>query len=351
MSISKRAFGKTAEGQEAAIFDLVNSNGMTAAITNFGGIVVSMQVPDKNGKLTDVVLGFDKLEDYEKPGPYFGAIIGRHANRIEDSRFTLNGVEYRLYANENETHLHGGLKGFDKVLWQAGIVKKNGMDSLRLTYLSRDGEEGYPGNLNVRVEYTLSEDNALEIEYFAKSDRDTVVNLTNHSYFNLSGHGSGDILRHELHINADRFTVNDSRALPTGEIRPVQGTPMDFTRMTPVGLGIDSQYEQIQYGHGYDHNWVLNMSGQSPEKAAEVYDPASGRVLETYTTQPGVQFYSGNFLQGVHGKDGAVYQKRSGLCLETQHFPNSMKHPNFPSPILRAGQDYHQITIYNFLNR
>lgn len=351
MSISKRAFGKTADGREAALFDLVNSHGMSAAITNFGGIVVSLQVPDKSGKLADVVLGFDKLEDYEKPGPHFGAIIGRHANRIEDSRFTLNGVEYRLYPNENQTHLHGGLKGFDKVLWQAEIQKRNGLDSLCLTYLSRDGEEGYPGNLRVKVEYTLTEDNALQIEYFAVCDQDTVVNLTNHSYFNLSGHGAGDILRHQLWINADRFTAIDSRLLPTGEIRPVRGTPMDFTRMTPIGAGIGSSYEQIQCGNGYDHNWVLNVSGKSPEKAAEAYDPESGRVLETYTTQPGVQFYSGNFLEGVHGKEGVVYRKRSGFCLETQHFPNSMKHPHFPSPILKAGEEYHQITIYKFLNR
>lgn len=351
MSIATRVFGKTADGKEADIFELSNSHGMTAAITNFGGIVVALQVPDRHGKLDDVVLGFDKLEDYEKPGPYFGAIIGRHANRIEDSRFTLNGIEYRLYSNENKTHLHGGLKGFDKVLWRAEVKQRNGQDTLSLTYLSRDGEEGYPGNLNVKVEYTLTGDNTLQIEYFAVSDRDTVVNLTNHCYFNLSGQGAGDILRHQLQINADRFTVIDSRCLPTGEIRPVQGTPLDFTSMTPIGPGLDSGYEQIQCGKGYDHNWVLNVSGKGPEKAAEVFDSQSGRVLEVYTTQPGIQFYSGNFIEGVRGKNGAVYPKHGGLCLETQHFPNAMKHRHFPSPILKAGENYHQITIYKFLNR
>lgn len=352
MGIVKKLYGKTADGTEVYIFTLSNSKGMAAEITNFGGTIVSLLVPDGKGNLEDVTLGYDKLDGYLKKGPYFGAIIGRHANRIEDSKFEIYGVEYHVAANDGKNHLHGGLKGFDKAVWQAEIVKQGGSECLELTYRSVDGEENYPGNLDIKVTYNLTEDNALKIDYFAVSDKDTVVNLTNHAYFNLSGHASGDILKHELMINADKFTPVNSECIPTGEIRDVKGTVMDFTGLTPIEPGLSSDDEQIANGKGYDHNWVLKVSGKAPEKAAEVYDPASGRVMEVYTTKPGIQFYSGNFLDGSEiGKGGAVYGKRSGLCLETQYFPNAMKHKHFPSPILKAGQQYKHTTIYKFLNK
>lgn len=352
MSISKRFYGKTQDGLSVDIFTLKNSNGMTAEITNFGGILVSLLVPDKNGRYDDVVLGFDKLDDYLKSGPYFGALIGRHANRIEGARFEINGIEYKVFKNEGENHLHGGLKGFDKAVWQAEIVKNGPDESLALSYLSKDGEEGYPGNLDVKVTYTLTDDNALRIDYFAVSDKDTVINLTNHSYFNLSGHRSGDVLRHELKINSDKFTVIDKYSIPTGEIRDVKDTPMDFTERTPIGPGLSSNYEQIVFGNGYDHNWVLNFRSEKPEKAAEVFDPDSGRIMEVCTTSPGVQFYSGNYLDGSRVcKDGARYDKRSGLCLETQYFPDSLNQKHFPSPIFKAGQQYKHTTIYKFANK
>lgn len=345
MSITKKLFGNTADGTPVDIFTLKNSKGMTAEITNYGGIIVSLRVPDKNGNFEDVVLGHDKLENYMRKGPYFGAVIGRHGNRIEGASFEINGVEYKLTKNEGENQLHGGITGFDKVLWEAEIVN----ESLELSYLSKDGEEGYPGNLKVKVTYSVTEDNELRIDYYGVSDKDTVVNLTNHSYFNLAGHASGDILDHKVMINADKFTPADKESLPTGEIREVKGTPMDFTVLTTVGKNIDSDYDQIVFGGGYDHNWVLNVSGKAPEKAAEVVDEKSGRVMEVYTTKPGVQFYTANFLDGTEvGKGGAVYNKRNGLCLETQYFPNSMKHKNFPSPILRAGEKYKHTTIYKF---
>ncbi|HEY5586176.1 MAG TPA: aldose epimerase family protein [Ruminiclostridium sp.] len=349
MRITKRFYGKTLEGNDASIFTLSNSKGATAEISDFGGIVVSLCVLDKRGKLDDVVLGHENFKDYLRKGPFFGALIGRHANRIEDSKFEIDGVEYNLYKNEGNNHLHGGQKGFDKVLWQAEILKKDEMESLKLTYLSKDGEEGYPGNLEVNVTYTLTEDNALEIKYFAVSDKETVINLTNHSYFNLSGHASGDILKHKVMINSDKFTVADKFSLPTGEIRTVKGTPMDFTELTTISDGIDSDYEQITFANGYDHNWILNVSGKSPEKAAEVYDEKSGRIMEVFTTMPGVQLYTGNFLDGTDiGKGGVVYKKNNGLCLETQFFPNSLRHKHFPSPLFKAGQEYNHTTIYKF---
>jgi aldose 1-epimerase len=350
MSIEKKIFGKTLEGNEAYIYTLTNSNGMSADITNFGGIILSLKVPDKEGKLDDVVLNYDKLERFFKRGPYFGAIIGRYANRIENASFELNGVKYELYKNDGENTLHGGLKGFDKVLWEAKPIEER--NALELTYLSVDGEEGFPGNLSVKVTYTLTEDNSVKIDYNAVSDKDTVINLTNHSYFNLSGHASGNILKHKVMINADSFTPNDEYSIPTGEIKSVKGTPMDFTEFKEVGRDIKEEYDQLVYGHGYDHNWVLNVSGEKPEKAAEVIDERSGMVLEVYTTQPGVQFYSGNFLDGSErGKDNVVYKRRSGFCLETQNFPNSINIKHFPSPMLKAGEEYKHITIYKFLVR
>jgi aldose 1-epimerase len=352
MSLTKEYYGKTKEGISVDVFTLTNSKGMSAEITNYGGIVVSLKVPDKNGQFEDVVLGHDKLEEYFSNSPYFGAIIGRFANRIEDGIFELNGKEYKVAKNDGENHLHGGIVGFDKVVWCAENIEGNDKEELELTYLSKDGEEGYPGNLKIRVTYTLTEDNSLKIDYYAVSDKDTVVNLTNHSYFNLAGHDSGDILNHQVMINADNFTVNDQYSIPTGEIRVVKGTPMDFTEPTMVGENINSDYEQIVFGKGYDHNWILNKSGEECEKAAEVYEINTGRVMEVYTTKPGIQLYTGNFLDGSQfGKGGVRYNQRNGLCLETQYFPNSIKHKHFPSPVLKAGEEYRHCTIYKFLTK
>ena len=349
MTITKRNFGKMEDGREVHIFKLSNSNGVGVEITNFGGIIVSISVPDRNGEVKDIALGFDELHDYLHRNMYFGALIGRYANRIEDGVFELNGVEYHLAKNDGENHLHGGLVGYDKVLWDAEIINEEDKECLQLTYISKDGEENYPGNLNVKVIYSLSEENELGIDYYAVSDQDTIVNLSNHSYFNLLGHDAGDIRGHELKLYADQFTAIDENCLTTGEIVNVKGTPFDFTERSPIGPGLNSQDEQIINGGGYDHNWVLNASGGQLEKAAELYEPTSGRFMEVYTTKPGIQFYSGNFLDGLEGcKDGAVYEKRSGLCLETQYFPNSLKHKHFPSPILKSGEEYHHITIYKF---
>lgn len=348
VNIQKNHFGNLQDGSRVDIFTLTNSKGIRVKIINYGGAIVSIEIPDKDGKIDDITLGFDSLEDYCNVPYFFGALIGRHANRIENSEFELNGITYHLARNDGNNHLHGGTRGFDKVLWQAEIIDRAGKPSLQLLYKSPDGEENYPGNLDVKVLYTLTDENELMIEYFAVSDKDTVVNLTNHAYFNLSGHASGDILDHMLKINANRFTVINDEGIPTGEIRDVKGTPMDFTVLTHVGERIDSPDEQIVCGKGYDHNWILNVSGKAPEKAAEVFDPKTGRLLEVYTTKPGIQFYSGNFIESTPGKGGAVYNKRSGLCLETQFFPNAMKHKHFPSPILKAGDEYRHTTIYKF---
>lgn len=348
MRITKKPFGRT-NNREIYLYSLVNNNGMRADITNFGGAIVSLYAPDRNGKLQDIVLGYDNLDDYVRPNPYLGAIIGRHANRLEGACFTLNGVLYQLNKNEGNNQLHGGIEGFNKKVWSSEVIGDSQQESLRLKYFSPDMEENYPGNLDVTVTYTLTDENELVIDYHAVSDRDTVVNLTNHAYFNLSGHDSGTIYQHQLMLNAHRFTPISKECLPTGEIRDVAGTPFDFTRMKAVGQGLLEcmDDEQMQCGSGYDHNFVLDVSGKKPEKAAELYDPQSGRFMEVYTTKPGVQFYTGNHLN-EKGKGGAVYKKHSGLCLETQYFPNAMKHSHFPSPILRTGEVYHHITIYKF---
>lgn len=350
MSISQQVFGSMSDGRKVLLYTLKNNNGVSARITNYGGIIVSIMVPDKNGEVRDIALGYDNLEYYIKQNPFFGALVGRHANRIEDAVFTLNGKEYKLVKNNGNNHLHGGTVGFDKVLWDSELVNNDGVDSLKLTYTSVDGEENYPGNLDVTVLYTLTEENELKIEYSAVSDKDTVVNLTNHSYFNLAGHNSGDILNHEVYINSDSFTKVNDECIPTGEILDVKETPMDFSTMTPISKGIDSDYEQIEFVSGYDHNWVLNSNGDINIKAAEVYEPTSGIRMELYTTKPGVQLYTGNNLTTPNnGKDNAVYTKRSGLCLETQFYPNSLRHTHFPSPILKAGENYCHTTIYKFV--
>jgi aldose 1-epimerase len=350
-SVKKEPFGKTSDGKQVDIYTLKNTKGVEARIMTYGGIVVSLKVPDKNGKFDDVVLGYDALDGYLKNnGPYLGAIIGRYANRIAQGRFSLNGKEYTLVKNNGENHLHGGLKGFDKVVWTGrGRADKNGA-MVELTYLSRDGEEGYPGNLTARVVYTLTEADELKIVYSATTDKDTIVNLTHHSYFNLAG--AGDILGHQMQINADRFTPTDSGAIPTGELKSVKGTPFDFTVPTAIGARIEQADEQLKFGNGYDHNFVLNKTGNSLGLAATVYERASGRVMEVYTTEPGMQFYTGNYLDGtITGKNGKVYQRRFGFCLEAQRFPDSPNKPAFPSAALKPGQKYTQTTVYKFMVR
>ena len=347
MSI-KKEFGIVNE-KAVYLFTIKNSKGMVAQITSYGATLVSLVVEGNNGQFDDVVLGYDKLESYLKYKNFFGATVGRIANRIENSSFELNGVQYNVAKNEGENHLHGGIVGFDKVIWEEKLQEKESNECIEFSYHSKDGEEGYPGNLDVRVKYTVTEDNELKIEYFAISDKDTIVNLTNHSYFNLTGQGSGDVLKHKIMINADKFTVNDKYSIPTGEILEVDNTPMDFKKLTYIGENIDSDYEQIIFGSGYDHNWIINNSGKKLEKAAEVHDEKSGRVMEVYTTKPGIQFYSANFLTGLEpGKGGSTYVKRGAFCLETQYFPNAINTPNFPSPILKAENKYEHCTIFKF---
>jgi aldose 1-epimerase len=350
--MKKQPYGKSPDGREIALYTLTNKNGMEVAITNFGGIVVSIKAPDRAKKFDDVVLGYDSLEGYFTNPSYFGAIIGRYANRIAHGKFTLDGKTYTLAQNNGENSLHGGTNGFNKMVWTARDVTKDD-PSLELTYVSKDGEEGYPGDLSVRVVYTLTAQDELKIEYSANTDKDTVLNLTNHSYFNLAGQGTGDILGHVLTIHAGKFTPVDAGLIPTGELRNVQGTPFDFTKPTVIGDRIGQDDEQLKLGRGYDHNWVLDpASSGKVSLAAEVYEPKSGRVLEVWTDQPGIQFYSGNFLDGtIRGMGGAVYGQRTGLCLETQHYPDSPNHPDFPATLLKPGAHFHSTTIFKFSTR
>jgi len=348
-AIKKEAFGKMPDSNPVEVYTLTNSHGLEARIMNFGGIVLSLRVPDRNGKLDDVVLGFDSLEPYLTNDPHFGSIIGRYANRIANGKFTLDGVEYTLPKNNGPNTLHGGVKGFDKVLWQAEPSESENGVALVLRYNSKNGEEGFPGNLKTKVTYTLTDSDELAIDYEATTDKATPVNLTSHGYFNLAGQGTGDVLAHELLINAERFTPVDKNLIPTGELRPLQGTPLDFTKATPIGARINDNYEQLVLARGYDHNFVINRKESGLELAARVHEPSTGRVLEIYTTEPGVQFYSANFLDGtLTGKQGRVYKQHYAFCLETQHFPDSPNHPSFPSTILKPGQTYHSRTVYKF---
>lgn len=347
MQVTQQPFGKTKDGQAVSLFTLRNGHGAEARISNYGGIVVSLKVPDRNGKVGDVVLGYDHLDDYIKETPYFGALIGRYGNRIARGKFTLDGQQYTLATNNYPNALHGGIKGFDKVVWQPQVVASPDGPTLKLTYLSRDGEEGYPGNLSVTVIYTLLEDNALRVDYTATTDKDTMLNLTQHSYFNLAG--KGDILGHIVMIPADKFTPVDSTLIPTGELRPVQGTPFDFRTPTAIGARINQDDEQLKFGKGYDHNWVFDKSVGEFTRLARVYEPTTGRVLEVFSTEPGLQFYSGNFLDGtLKGKGGWVYQFRNGFCMEPQHFPDSPNKPEFPSVVLKPGQTYKNLIVYKF---
>jgi len=337
-------FGKTREGTAVRIYTLTNGSGAAAAITNYGARIVSLKVPDRNGAMGDVVAGFNSLDGYLGPNPYFGAVVGRYANRIGHAQFKLDGVVHTLAKNNGDNALHGGLRGFDKVVWTAREMPDGGLE---LTYLSKDGEEGYPGNCKVTVRYHLTDANELKIEYSATTDKDTVINLSNHSYFNLKG--SGDVLGHLLTLNADRFTPVDAGLIPTGELRAVAGTPFDFRKATAIGARIGQSDEQLKFGKGYDMNYVLNKKGDELSLAARVEEPTSGRVMEVWTTQPGVQFYSSNNLDGtLKGKAGQVYAARSMLCLETQHFPDSPNKPSFPSTLLKPGVEFKSTTIYRF---
>jgi len=349
-SITNESFGTTSTGRSVEIFTLTNASGIKARIMNYGGTLVSLIVPGRASVSRDVVLGFGSLREYETHRIFLGALIGRYANRIAKARFSLNGTEYCLAANNGENHLHGGIDGYDRVIWTARpyLIEKAAV--LELSYLSPDGEEGYPGDLQVAVVYSLNDENELSIRYTARSDADTIINLTNHSYFNLEG--GGDILGHRLSINADRFTPVDNDLIPTGELRSVTGTPFDFRTPELIGSRIGQPNEQLRFANGYDHNWVLSKEGGELSFAGDVYDPVSGRAMEVLTTQPGIQFYSGNFLDGgVTGKDGTRLAYRSGFCLETQHFPDSPNQPGFPTVLLRAGDLYEQTTIYRFSTR
>ena len=346
--IKRSVFGKMPDGQQVDLYTLTNANGMQVGITNYGGRIVSILVPDRHGNMADVVLGFDNLQGYLDTHTYFGALIGRYANRIGGAQFTLDGTVYKLPVNNGPNSLHGGVKGFDQKVWTAREIQGD-EPTLELTYLSKDGEEGYPGNMHVKVVYTLTKDNAIKIDYSATTDKDTVINLTNHSYFNLAGEGNGNILKQVLMINSNEITPVNANQIPTGEIMNVAGTPFDFRKPTPIGERINEDNQQLKNGKGYDINYILDRKGPGLELAARAYDPDSGRELEVYTTEPGIQFYSGNFLNGsVHGKGGTAYEMRSAFCLETQHYPDSPNHPNFPTTELKPGQTFHQVTVFKF---
>ena len=351
LKIRRQPFGKTSDGKEIDIYLLKNSNGVEIEITNYGGIVVSLKVPDRRDKMADVVLGYDDLASYEMDERRFGAIIGRYANRIAQGKFRLDGHEYTLARNNGPNHLHGGVRGFEKAVWRAREISPAHDDKLILEYVSADGEEGYPGELLVRVEYSLGDENEFRIAYSATTDKDTVLSLTNHSYFNLAA--EGDIRQHQLQLNADRFTPVDENLIPTGELRSVAHTPFDFTQPEAIGARIDQDDPQLNFGHGYDHNWVLNANMDGAlSLAAIVYETTSGRTMEIHTTEPGIQFYSGNFLNGgMHGKAGRTYDRRAGFCLETQHFPDSPNHANFPSTVLKAGELFQSTTVFKFSHR
>src|SRR5688572_18303469 len=348
-TISKAAFGTLPDGTNVDLYTMVNANGMEVRATNYGGIITALLVPDGSGKVSDVTLGMSSFDGYTKNSPYFGAIIGRYGNRIGKARFKIDDQTFKLPANDGPNTLHGGVKGFDKVVWQAEPFEKEDSVGVIFTYTSKDGEEGFPGNLQTRVTYTLTDKNELSFEYHATTDKPTVVNLTQHAYFNLGGEGNGDILGHEVMIPADQYTPVDARLIPTGKLEDVTNTPFDFRMKTPIGARIDADHEQIKRGGGYDHNYVLKRKEPGLVLAARVAEPSTRRVMEVHTTEPGVQFYTGNFLDGsITGKSGKPYGKRGGFCLETQHYPDSPNQPEFPSTVLRPGEEYKSQTVYTF---
>lgn len=347
--VSSVPFGTTSAGAVVEVFTMTNASGIEVRAITYGGIIISLKTPDRDGRWDDIVLGFDSLEPYEAGSPYFGSIIGRYGNRIAQARFSLDGETYALAANDGQNHLHGGDVGFDKVVWTGEPFEREDAVGVVLAYSSRDGEEGYPGNLDVQVTYTLTDAGELIFEYRATTDRATPVNLTQHSYFNLAGTAAGDILGHELTIDASRYTPVDTTLIPTGELAPVEGTPFDFRSPTAIGARIDADHPQLAAGLGYDHNYVLDRTGDGLQRAALVVEPVTGRTLEILTEEPGIQFYSGNFLDGtITGKHGRVYGHRSGFCLETQHYPDSPNQPAFPSTILRPGEEYGTRTVLIF---
>ena len=352
VNVNKEFFGKTSDGANVDQYTLKNSNGMEVSIISYGGIITSWKAKDRNGNYRDIVLGFNNLSDYETISPYFGALIGRYGNRIRKGKFSLDGVEYNLAVNNGENHLHGGLKGFDKVIWDVEEEVNDKSVSLILRYTSSDMEEGYPGNLDVKVTYTLTNDDELRVRYEAETDKKTVINLTQHSYFNLSAGLSRDILSHEITINSDSYLPVDQTLIPTGELRDVGGTPFDFRESKSIGDDINNEDKQLTFGNGYDHCWVLNKQDEGIRLVATAYDPVSGRLLEVSSDQPGIQFYSGNFLDGtLVSKDGAKYEFRSGFCLETQHYPDSPNQESFPTVILNPGEKYDTKTIFKFSTR
>lgn len=351
--ISKHPFGVLPDGRPVDLYKLTNSTGMEVSVLTFGGILQSIKVPDKDGKIEDVTLGFDNLEDYIKRSPYFGAIIGRFGNRIANGRYTISGNSYQIPINDGPNALHGGPEGFDKQLWTAGVLVDPDWVGVELVYISRHEEMGFPGNLSVTVRYTLGNHAGLRIDYSAVTDRTTIINLTNHAYFNLAGAGNGQILDHALMINADRFTPINQSLIPTGELASVDGTNLDFRRPTPVGARIQLEDQQLQFAEqhqgGYDFNWVLNLPGDLKALAARVVDPVSNRQIAVYTDQPGLQFYSGNFLDGsLTGKDGKIYEHWGAFTLETQNFPDAPNHPDFPNSELKPGEKYSRTTIFRF---
>jgi aldose 1-epimerase len=351
-AVTRAAFGRLPDGRPVESFTLTNAGGVELRAISYGAIIVSLRVPDREGRLDDVVLGHDDLEGYLAKSAYFGALVGRYGNRIAGGRFTLDGRTYTLATNNGPNHLHGGVRGFDKQLWKAEPFERPGATGIVFTRVSPDGEEGYPGNLDVRVTYTLTDGNEVSFEYFATTDKPTVVNLTQHSYFNLAGDGKRDVLGHELTIDADRFTPVDKTLIPTGVLAPVAGTPFDFRKPAGIGARIGADDEQIRNGGGYDHNFVLNRRGEGLSRAARVFEPTTGRTMDVATTEPGVQFYSGNFLDGsIKGKGGRAYARRYGFCLETQHFPDSPNKPAFPSTVVRPGQEYRSKTVLTFGTR
>jgi aldose 1-epimerase len=349
ISMRKDLFGKLGDGREVYLYTVKNTNGLELKVTNFGASVVSLKVPDRSGTLEHVILGYPRLEEYVRLRHFFGAIVGRWGNRIAKGKFTLGDQEYALAVNEGENHLHGGIKGFDRVLWDTEEKTTNNDPEIILSYLSKDGEEGYPGNLFVSVTYSLTSQNELKIDYSIKTDKLTIKNVTNHSYFNLSGNAKSDIMNHRLMLNADHFLPVKKGLIPTGEIWTVEDTPMDFREPRRIGSRIGEDYEQLSLGLGYDHNWIINGSKEKLKYAGFVYEPVSGRRMDIHTTEPGIQFYSGNFMDGTDiGFEGIPYKYRYAMCLETQHYPDSPNHPKFPSTELRPGEIYTSTTIFTF---
>jgi aldose 1-epimerase len=345
-AVERSTFGTLPDGTVVERFTLSNAGGVTVVLSSLGAAIHSIRTPDREGRAADVVLGFETLDQWVANPPFFGVIVGRYANRIARGRFTLDGATYTLATNNGANHLHGGTRGFDKVVWRAEPLAEADGEAVRFTYVSADGEEGYPGTLTTSVVYTLTPDNELRLDYRATTDKATVINLSNHAYFNLAG--TGTVLDHELHINADRYTPVDATLIPTGELAPVEGTPFDFRQATAIGARITANHEQIKIGGGYDHNFVLNGAAGEIRLAARAFDPSSGRMLEVHTTEPGVQLYSGNFASPIEGRGGESYPRHAGFCLETQHFPDSPNHPSFPSTVLRPGETFESTTVFRF---